>query len=326
MTVAVTGASGHIGANLVRELLGRGQRVRALVHEDTRALEGLPVEQAAGDLLDPDSLKAAFDGVDLVYHLAVRISIVGDEGGKVTRVNVEGTRNVVDACRAAGVRRLVHFSSIHALRQKPLAEPIDESRPRVGEEAYAYDLSKARAETVALAGNRNGLEVVVVNPTAAIGPNDFKPSAMGQIFLDLHRRRLHGLVNGGFNWADVRDVATGAIRAAEVGRPGRCYLLGGQWMSIRGLARLAAEATGVRPPLFTAPMWLARLAAPLILGTARLTGSRPLVTPEGLGALRANRRVDYRRAADELGHRSRPIRETVTDLHRWFEERGMLTR
>ncbi len=326
MTIVVTGASGHIGANLVRALLEQGQSCRVMVHQNSRSLEGLPVERTTADLLDRESLVRAFGGADLVYHLAARISITGADGGKVRRVNVEGTRNVVTACLQCGVRRLVHFSSIHALRQKPLDQPLDEHRPRVGQEAYAYDRSKAMAEAEALAGNDQGLEVVVVNPTGVIGPGDFTPSAMGQVFLDLHRRRLHGLVNGGFNWVDVRDVVSSVIRAAETGRPGETYLLGGHWLSIRGLARVAAEVTGVRAPLFTAPMWAARLGAPLILLAARLTGTRPLFTPEALGALRGNRRVDCGKAARELGHTARPVRETVEDVYNWFESHGMLER
>lgn len=326
MTVVVTGASGHIGANLVRELLRRGRTVRVMVHRDTRALEGLDVERVTADLLDFDTLLQAFSGADLVFHLAARISIAGDDGGLVTRTNVEGTRNVVSACRQCGVRRLVHFSSIHALQQKPLSQPIDEARPRVGQGAYAYDRSKARAEKEALAGNGRELKVVVVNPTGIIGRCDFKVSDMGQVFLDLYHRRLQGLVNGGFTWVDVRDVASSVIRAAEVGRPGESYLLGGNWMSIRGLARIVEKVTGVRAPLFTAPMWVARMGAPLVLLAARLTGTRPLITPEAMGALRANRRVDSGKAAEELGHRPRPVRESVEDIYAWFRSRGMLER
>jgi len=326
MTVVVTGASGHIGANLVRALLDRDRPVRAMVYRDTRALDGLPVDLVEADLLDRDSLVRAFHGADLVYHLAARISIAGDDGGMVSRVNVEGTRNVVAACLQCGVRRMVHFSSIHALRQKPLDQPIDETRPRVGEEAYPYDKSKARAEAEALAGNREGLEVVVLNPVGVIGPGDFKPSAMGQVFLDLYHRRLHGLVNGGFTWVDVRDVVSSAVRAAEAGTPGQTYLLGGPWLSIRDLAQTAAEVTGVRAPLLTAPMWIARLAAPPALLAARLTGTRPLFTPEALGALRANRRVEWGKAAHELGHTARPMRETVEDVYSWFESHGGMQR
>jgi len=326
MTVVVTGASGHIGASLVRALLDRDRPVRAMVYRDTRALDGLPVELVEADLLDRDSLVAAFRGADLVYHLAARISITGADGGMVQRVNVEGTRNVVTACLQCGVRRLVHFSSIHALRQRPLDQPLDETRPRVEEGAYPYDLSKARAEAEALAGNREGLEVVVLNPVGVIGPGDFKPSAMGQVFLDLYHRRLQGLVNGGFNWVDVRDVVSSAIRAAETGIPGDSYLLGGNWVSINGLARVVTEVTGVRAPSFTAPMWVARLAAPPALLVARLTGTRPLFTPEAMGALRANRRVEWGKAARELGHVIRPVRETVEDIFSWFASQGMLQR
>jgi len=324
VTVVVTGASGHVGGTLVRALLDGGRKVRALVYRDTRALEGLALDRVEADVIDRVSLVRAFRGANLVYHLAARISITGDDSGEVERVNVGGTRNVVSACRECGVRRLVHFSSIHALRQEPFDRPIDESRPGVGREAPAYDFSKARAEAVALDGNGDGLEVVVVNPTAVIGPGDFKLSAMGQVFLDLYHRRLPGMVDGGFNWVDVRDAVAGAISAARDGRPGESYLLGGHWHSIPELARMGQQVAGFRPPRLTAPMWLARLAAPLALVAARLMRTRPLITPESMNALAFNPRVDSGKAERELGHRARPVAESVKDTYRWFAAHGML--
>jgi dihydroflavonol-4-reductase len=129
MTVVVTGAAGHIGGNLVRMLLADGRKVRAMLREDERAVAGLDVERVRGDLFEPETLRRAFDGADVVYHLAARITIVGALGGLVERTNVEGPRNVARACRDAGVRRLVHFSSIHAFVQPPVGEPLDETRP-----------------------------------------------------------------------------------------------------------------------------------------------------------------------------------------------------
>src|SRR5262245_3655090 len=245
--VVITGASGHIGANLVRALVERGIRPRVLVHDDRRALEGLDVETIAGDVLDPASLAAAFDAADIVYHLAARISIVGSDELQTRAVNVEGTRNVVKVCLRARGGRLVHFSSIHALSTQPVDEPVDETRPLTGHApAPHYDRSKADGEREVLAGVARGLDAVILNPTGVIGPHDYGPSHMGEVFLDLFHRRLPGLVVGGFDWVDARDVVAGALAAADRGRCGERYLLSGHRATIHELALLVEELTGRR--------------------------------------------------------------------------------
>jgi len=316
MTVLVTGAGGHIGGNLVRALLAGGRKVRVLVRNDTRPLEGLDVERVTGDVLKPETLTPAFDGIEVAYHLAAIITIEGDPDGRVWKTNVEGPRNVAAACRAAKVRRLVHFSSIHAFHQIPLLETLDETRPLSdGDAEMAYDRTKANGQKEILAAVRQGLDAVVVHPTAVLGPIDFKPSAMGQVLLDLYHRRLPALVDGGFDWVDVRDVVAGAILAEQHGRTGQSYLLSGEWRSVKELAELAREVAGVRPPRFTAPMWLARVGAPFLTGWSRLARTRPLYTADSLRALRSNRKISCERAQRELGYKARPLRETVADSY-----------
>ena len=325
MTVLVTGAGGHIGGNLVRALLAGGRRVRALVRNDTRPLEGLDVERVTGDVLRPETLAPALEGVDVVYHLAGIITIEGDPDGRVWQTNVEGVKNVAASCLAAKVRRLVHFSSIHAFRQPPLLERLDETRPLVeGETEMAYDRTKAAGHREVLAAVQRGLDAVIVHPTAVLGPIDFKPSAMGQVLLDLYHRRLPALVDGGFDWVDVRDVVAGALAAEKQGRTGQNYLLSGAWRSVKELADLAEEVTGVRSPRFTSPMWLARVGAPFLGGWARVTGRRPLYTADSLRALRSNRRISSDKARGELGYSSRPLRDTIADAFEWFRGAGML--
>ncbi|MDI7268212.1 MAG: SDR family oxidoreductase [Myxococcota bacterium] len=326
MTVLVTGASGHVGGNLVRALLARGLRVRVLLRQDARAVEGLDVERFQGDVLDPSALPDAFRGAEVVYHLAARISITGDPAGEVRAVNVDGVRNVVEACLSAGVRRLVHMSSIHAFVQTPVDEPLDETRPPAeGDGFLAYDRSKSAGQREVLAAVERGLDAVVVNPTAVLGPYDFKPSAMGQVLLDLQHRRLPALVGGGFDWVDVRDVCEATIAAASVGRRGECYLLSGEWRTVREVAETAERITGVRAPRWTAPVWLARASAPAAELLARATGRRALFTRESLRVLReANRRVSHAKASREIDYRPRRLAETVEDAYRWFRDAGML--
>jgi dihydroflavonol-4-reductase len=328
MTTVVTGAAGHLGANLVRRLLQRGDTVRAVIHRHDSALEGLDVQRVHADVRDPDAVLRAFQGADVVYHLAAIISIDGSKGGLVPAVNIGGVRNVAEAALACGVRRLVHCSSIHAFDQEPLEQPLDETRSRADERPGhpAYDESKARGEREVRKVVARGLDAVIVNPTAILGPNDFLGSRLGRTFLELYHRRLPSLLEGGFDWVDARDVCDAAMAAAEHGRNGESYLLGGHWASVRSLAEIVQRHTGVAPPRWTSPMWLARLFAPCAVAYGRLRGVEPLYTGEALRALRANRNISCSRAAAELGHRPRPLDETVRDSLEWLEQHGRLPR
>lgn len=326
MLTVVTGASGHIGGNLTRALLERGRSVRVTVRQDTRAIDGLEVQRVPADVLDPASLQRAFEGAEVVFHLAAVISITGDPAGAMQRTNIEGVRNVVEACLACGVRRLVHFSSIHALSHRPEAEPIDETRPFADGDALAYDRTKAGGEQEVHRAVERGLDAVIVNPTAVIGPHDYKPSPVGQVLLDLYQRSFPALVEGGFDWVDVRDVVAGALAAEERGKTGERYLLSGRWASVADLARVVEEVTGVAAPRFVSPMWLARLGAPFVVAFNSVLGRRPLYTSSSLRALRCHRDVSSEKAKAELCYSSRPLRETVEDTIDWFEGAGMLRR
>jgi dihydroflavonol-4-reductase len=324
MRTVVTGAAGHVGANLVRLLLERGHRVRATVYNDTRGLDGLDgVERVEVDVLNPDSLAEAFRAADVVFHLAAVIAIVGDRD-RMQEVNVRGTRNVAQACLRSGVGRLIHFSSIHAFSHLPKAQPITEARGQAVPGAMPYDLSKAAGERQVLEAVEQGLEAVILNPTAILGPHDYKPSHMGQVLLDLHRRKFPALVEGGFDWVDVRDVVGAAVRAAKVGRSGERYLLSGRWATFQELAEHVEEVTGVRAPRWVSPMWLARVGAPFASTFNRLLGRRPLYTSSSLRALRCHKSVVSDKAREGLGYRPRPLSDTVRDTFAWFEEAGML--
>jgi len=325
MTVVVTGASGHIGANLVRALIERNRSCRAIVRQDERALEGLGVERVQADVLDRHSLTQAFQGAEVVYHLAARISIVGGERGRVHETNVIGTRNVVSACLQCGVKRLVHFSSIHAFSRHPLNAQLDESRQRVaGPKALAYDRSKALGEAEVRAGMEKGLDAVILNPTGVLGPYDFKPSLIGQELINIYRNRFSFLVDGGFDWVDVRDVAQGAMAAEAKGRTGENYLLSGHWLSVRELAKVVQDVTGADPLLWVCPMWLARLAAPFAEAEARILGKQPLFTRDSLTSLRGNRNISKKKAHEDLGYSARPITETIRDTFDWLKSSGRI--
>ena len=314
MRVAVTGASGHVGGNLVRALLDRGDEVRVLLRADDRAVRGLGVARVQGDLLDPRALAELVSGVELVFHSAALISISAGKDEEVEQVNVIGTRQVAAACLTAGVRRVVHFSSIHALESSAPGVAMDEANPFVREPgAPAYDRSKAAGEREMRAGAARGLEVVILHPTAIVGPFDYKPSYTGKLIVALARRRLPALVAGGFDWVDVRDVARAALAAGDRGRPGERYLVPGHWLSITDFAREVERATGVPRPRIVAPLWAARIGVPFVTLFSRLFGREPLYTSESLRAVRLSRRVLGEKSRGELGHRARPFAETIRD-------------
>ncbi len=323
MQVAVTGGSGFVGAVLVRRLLAQGHRVRCLVRNTTAALDGLDVELVKGDVLDPDSLAPLLDGAEVSYHLAAFISIDGDHGGRVTAINVDGARNVARAALAAGVRRHVHTSSIHAFDLQDDGT-VDETSDRAGPRHPAYDRSKAAGEAAVQEVIGDGLDGVIVYPSGVFGPGDHVPSRFGQALLWMANRSLPALVPGGFTWVDVRDVVDGILAAAERGRTGEGYLLAGYWASVPELALMVGEAAQKRPMRLTVPMWLARATAPAATVIARALDSEPLYTTEGLHALRAKCRVSDDKARAELGFAPRPLAESIGDTIEYYRQQGWL--
>jgi dihydroflavonol-4-reductase len=326
MIVAVTGATGHIGSNLVRTLLKRDRKVRALAHHNQKALESLDVEIVKGDISDPYSLAKAFSGAEVVYHLAARISLSMSDWPALEAINVIGTRNVVDACLQCGVRRLMHFSSIHAMTPEPLNEPLDERRPLVDSQGCPpYDRSKAAAEMAVREGIEQGLDAVILNPTSVIGPDDYQLSHMGTVLLALAQGKLPALVEGGFDWVDVRDVVTAAITAEERAPQAAKYLLSGNYATVCELAELTENILGTPAPRFVCPTWLARGGAPVVTVFNQLTRNRPLFTDVSVRALtHCNHNISHARAARELDYNPRALRETLKDTFRWFENAGLL--
>jgi len=318
--VLVTGAAGHVGATLVRTLLAGGQPVRVLVHHDRRALEGLDVETVTGDVKDPDSLCRAFAGVDLVYHTAAHISILMSDCDRLVAVNAIGTRNMVEACLHCGVDRLVHFSTVDALEYDPSGKPLDESRPLVHSQRYPpYARSKAVADRQVRQAVARGLDAVILYPSAIIGPHDYRLGYTNAGLLAICKGKLWALIDGGFDWVDVRDVVAGAVQAAARAQAGERYVLSGHWASLHDLAVLANQVNGVKVPRLVLPMWVARLGAPFVAIGSLLMGKRPLYTSAALQPLRGNHHISHARATRDLDYQPRPLKETIADTWRWFE-------
>lgn len=326
MIAAVTGASGHLGANLLRILLAKKWKIKALVHVDTRALEGLDIERVDGNVLNEESLIRCFTGADVVFHLAGKISIVYSDRKEVEAVNITGVQNVVNACKKAGVKRLVHTSSFHAHQQEPLDKPLDETRPLFsGTKNPPYNYSKARGEMIIGNAVRDGMDAIIINPGGMLGPNDFKPSHFGETILALATGKLPALVDAGLCWVDIRDVAEGMITACEQAKPGSKYILSGKWVTLSGIAREVSKIIGNQPPQIVLPLWAAKMAAPVATIMDRLRGKRPMFTSIAMKELESNPDISFKLAEKELGYNPRPINETVSDTIEWFRLNRMIS-
>jgi len=325
--VVVTGATGHIGNVLVHELLSRGEKVRVVIppFEDTAPLDGLKVEMVEGDVRQIDSLLQAFKGGDVVYHLAGIISILPGKIKLLEQVNVMGTRNVIEACLKTGVRRLVYTSSIHAIAEPPHGTTIDETLPFDPDRAIGeYDRSKAQATLEVLQRVKQGLDAIIVCPTGVIGPYDFKPSEMGQLFIDFVKKKLKTYIDGAYDFVDVRDVAIGHILACEKGRPGESYLLSGERITTADLMLMLEEITGVRASRFKLPIWLAKVIVTFTPLYYTLTKTKPRFTKYSIRTLTSNSMISCEKARRELGYSPRSTRESIMDAICWFRENGKL--
>jgi dihydroflavonol-4-reductase len=319
--ILVTGATGHIGNVLCRKLIEKGEKVRALIWrgEDTRPLQGLDLETVEGDVLDPQSLKPAFEGIKTVFHLAGIISIMPGENTLVRRVNVEGTRNILKAAMSAGIERLIYTSSIHAIRRIPHGKVVDETQPFELDNPYgAYDCSKAEASLEVLKATAKGLDAVIVCPTGVIGPYDFRRSELGEVIRGAAEAKPTFYVEGAYDFVDVRDVVDGLLLAAKKGRRGESYILGGNRISVRYLIETVREVTGKAFASIKIPFSLAEFLAKFTPWYYRRAKVKPRFTPYSLEVLQSNSNISHNKAERELGYRSRPAYETIADTVRWF--------
>jgi dihydroflavonol-4-reductase len=319
--IVVTGATGHIGNVLVRQLLARGEKVRAIIpgQEDLSSLQGLEVEIIRGDVRDYDSLLKGIQGASTVYHLAGIISILPGKGKILEEVNVQGTRNMVNACLASGSPRLVYTSSIHALKEPRQGLVITESQPFDPVAVLGdYAKSKARASLEVLKGIEQGLDALIVCPTGVIGPYDFKDSEMGHLIRTFLQRKLPAGVNGAYDFVDVRDVATGMILAAARGKKGEVYILSGEHITIKNLFSSLEKISGTPAPRMIVPCWLARIAGVISTPIVLQRKNKPLFTAYSIDVLRSNSAVNSSKAKNSLGFAARPLIDSLRDTVKWF--------
>jgi dihydroflavonol-4-reductase len=319
-TAFVTGGSGFIGANLVRLLLERGWRVRALVREssDARNLDGLEVERIAGGLLDAD-LARTMDGSDAVFHVAAHYSLWRRDKDSLFRSNVLGTINILRAAAEAGVPRVVYTSSVGAIKPLPNKVPADESRvTKLKNLIGPYKRSKFLAEAAALRAAAAGQDVVIVNPSTPIGPWDRKPTPTGETLVRFLSGGMPVTVDTGLNFVAVRDVALGHVLAYERGRAGERYILGNENLTLRELLARIGTLSDRRPPARTVPLWLPLTAAfvdEVVFGSL---GKNPKIPLDGVRMSREFMYYESSKARNQLGYAPGPLDEGIAGAIDWF--------
>jgi dihydroflavonol-4-reductase len=319
----VTGATGHVGNVLVRKLLERGEKVRALLlpGESRDSISGLKVDTFEGDVLNLESVFESMRGVRGIFHLAGVISIMPGQNPFVKKVNVDGTKNILRAAMESGIKKLVYTSSIHAI-QRVEDGVIDETVPYDMKNPYgAYDRSKAEATLEVLNAAQEGLEAVVACPTGVIGPFDFRGSMMGAVIHDAAVAKPTLYVDGAYDFVDVRDVADGLISAAENGKRGESYILSGQKISVRYLLETVREITGKNFFQMKIPFDLAKFAALFTPMYYQLAKATPRFTPYSLEVLKSNSNISHEKATQELGYSPRSLYESIKDTVKWFLEK-----
>lgn len=320
--ILVTGATGHIGNVLIRQLSATNTDVRGFLMygEDPTPLDGLNIELVEGDVLDYPSLLAAFDGVDIVYHLAGMITIMPGNNPLVKLVNVQGTRNIIQASKDAGVKRLVYVSSIHALKRVPHGTIIDENIPfDAVSSAGLYDHTKAGASMEILQSVREGLDAVIACPTGVIGPFDYKGSEIGKVVLDCMDKKPQLYFDGAYDFVDVRDVARGLRLMAEKGSRGETYILSGKQAKVVDIIDTVQEILGKQIVKIKVSVRLVKLIASIAPLYYSITKTKPRFTPYSIETLLSNSAISCCKAETELGFYSRPLRDSIADSIAWFK-------
>src|SRR5262245_48497212 len=331
MRVLVTGGTGFVGSHVVRALVDDGASVRVLARagSDRRALADLPVEIATGDLAEPQSLKAPLAGVEVLYHVAADYRLWAPDPAVLYRVNVGGTRNLLLAAAAAGVARVVYTSSVGTLGLPPAGGAGTEETPvQLADMVGDYKRSKFLAEREAEAAAARGLPVVIVNPSAPIGPWDWKPTPTGRMLVDYLKGRMLAYLETGLNVVHVRDVARGHLLAAARGRPGERYILGHAAgnLPLRGIFQRLAPYTGVPPPRVRLAHGVALAIGAGAEFVARLTGREPVVARTAVRMAAKRMFFDPTKAIRDLGLPQTPVDQALRDAVDWFWANGYAPR
>ncbi len=321
--IVMTGATGHVGYALLLELINNGATPTILIRKESKIFDGLNCVKVFGDVTDLASLEKAFEGADTVYHSAGIIELKPGNEELVYNVNVTGTKNVVAACKKCGVKKLVYMSSVDTYPPLPdnqVMHELSHYDPDILEGAYAK--TKAEATQFVIDSNgTDGLETVIIQPSACIGPYDFKVSSIGEMVRMFVRGNFPVTITFGmYNFVDVRDVAKASVAAAEKGRPGECYLICGEAMTVGEFIRITAAALGKKEPKLKLSKKVADLAAPIMEVYYKVTDTTPLFTRYSIRKLVSNCNFSNEKAKAELGYEPMSVEQSIKDMADWIKD------
>lgn len=324
-TVLITGGTGFIGSNLAAKIVERGISVRILrrPQSDPRAIMGIDVKQCPGDVRDITSLKEAMSGCDTVFHAAAMVTFERKKREEQYETNVLGTRNVVEACLATGIQRLVHTSSVAAIGYPEQGQLADEKTEYNWGSSNGYKNSKHRAELEIHEGLRRGLDAVMVNPSVVLGERDVRFHG-GQLIRDIKKGRVPFYIDGGMNVVYVGDVVEGHISAALRGKRGERYILCGENLTHREIFARTAALVGGRAPIAKLPLPLLRIGGKIVETISALIGVEPLITSDLTSGAGRHNWFSCEKAKRELGYSVTPFDETIAAAYRWYREQGLL--
>ena len=326
-TALITGGSGHVGANLVRELTKKNFKIKCIDFDrDHRAFEGYDVELIKGNIANIESINAAFKDVDVVFHTAALISLVRKDKDIIRSVNVVGTKNVCELSLKHNVKKLIHFSSVDAFVREPLDKALLEDRPLVTDpNAVPYDLSKADAQRIVYDYCEKGLDASIIHPSGIFGPNDFKPSLFGQEFINIANGKRSYTVNVGYDYVDVRDLCTTAINCVEKGESKQNYIVGGNYIDFVGIGEMMSKKLNKQLIKGTLPFFFAYLSLPSSYLKALFFNKPRSATIDSIHTVKVqNKLIPSKLAKEILSHRPRPVDETINDTVEFFQKRGLI--
>ena len=323
----ITGGSGHVGANLVRELSSRGYEVRCIDFDnDHRAFEGFNVELVKGNITDISTLDNAFKDVEVVFHTAAVISLDRKDKDLIRSVNVGGTENVCEMSLRHGVKKLIHFSSVDAFVREPLEDPLYENRSLVTDpNAVPYDLSKADAQRIVLEYCDKGLNASIIHPSGIFGPNDFKPSLFGQEFINIANEKRPYSINVGYDYVDVRDLCKTSVDCIDKGEFKQNYIVGGNYMDFVYMSEVMSEILNKKLIRSTLPFGFIYMSLPGSYISSLIKKTPRAITMDSIHTIKVqNKNIPSSLSKEKLNHNPRPVEETIQDTIEFFQKRGLI--
>ena len=323
----ITGGSGHVGANLVRELSSRGYEVRCIDFDnDHRAFEGFNVELVKGNITDISTLDNAFKDVEVVFHTAAVISLDRKDKDLIRSVNVGGTENVCEMSLRHGVKKLIHFSSVDAFVREPLEDPLYENRSLVTDpSAVPYDLSKADAQRIVLEYCDKGLNASIIHPSGIFGPNDFKPSLFGQEFINIANGKRPYSINVGYDYVDVRDLCKTSVDCIDKGEIKQNYIVGGNYMDFVYMSEVMSEILNKKLIRSTLPFGFIYMSLPGSYISSLIKKTPRAITMDSIHTIKVqNKNIPSSLSKEKLNHNPRSVEETIQDTIEFFQKRGLI--